>query len=608
MCGIVGYIGKRNVVPILIAGLKRLEYRGYDSAGVAVIEDDQLQVIKEAGKISKLEETINQADYVSTIGIGHTRWATHGEPTRLNAHPHTDGPENIAIIHNGIIENYSVLKSMLENKGHQFSSDTDTEIVAHLIDEFYQGDFEEAFRRALGELTGAYGFAVISKYEPDKIYVARRGSPLVVGVGDGENFLASDVSAIVSHTRNVFYLNDGEMAVLSREGIETKTSTNEVVNKKVEKITYDIQAIEKSGYPHYMLKEIFEQPNTIRDAFRGRILIGDGKVKLGGLTEVKEKLADAHKIIIIACGTSWHAALIGEHLIEEYCRIPVEVEYASEFRYRNPILSKEDIVIVISQSGETADTLAAMKEGKEKGALPLGIVNSVGSTIARESIAGVYIHAGPEIGVASTKAFTSQVTVLFLIMLMIARKKTMSVVTGQQLLTELIDLPAKVQTILAQSHVVEEVAEIYKDKKNFLYLGRGINFPVALEGALKLKEISYIHAEGYPAAEMKHGPIALIDEDMPVVFIATKDQIYDKVISNLEEVRARRGKIIAIASQGDKKIAELADHIIYIPQTCQALVPILAAIPLQLLAYYIAIKRGCDVDQPRNLAKSVTVE
>ncbi len=608
MCGIVGYIGKRNVVPILIAGLKRLEYRGYDSAGVAVIEDDQLQVIKEAGKISKLEETINQADYVSTIGIGHTRWATHGEPTRLNAHPHTDGPENIAIIHNGIIENYSVLKSMLENKGHQFSSDTDTEIVAHLIDEFYQGDFEEAFRRALGELTGAYGFAVISKYEPDKIYVARQGSPLVVGVGDGENFLASDVSAIVSHTRNVFYLNDGEMAVLSREGIETKTSTNEVINKKVEKITYDIKAIEKSGYPHYMLKEIFEQPDTIRDAFRGRILIGDGKVKLGGLTEVKEKLADAHKIIIIACGTSWHAALIGEHLIEEYCRIPVEVEYASEFRYRNPILSKEDIVIVISQSGETADTLAAMKEGKEKGALPLGIVNSVGSTIARESIAGVYIHAGPEIGVASTKAFTSQVTVLFLIMLMIARKKTMSVVTGQQLLTELIDLPAKVQAILAQSHVVEEVAEIYKDKKNFLYLGRGINFPVALEGALKLKEISYIHAEGYPAAEMKHGPIALIDEDMPVVFIATKDQIYDKVISNLEEVRARRGKIIAIASQGDKKIAELADHIIYIPQTCQALVPILAAIPLQLLAYYIAIKRGCDVDQPRNLAKSVTVE
>ena len=608
MCGIVGYIGKRNVVPIILAGLKRLEYRGYDSAGLAIIEDDQLQVAKEAGKISKLEERIHQTKYASTMGIGHTRWATHGEPTSKNAHPHTDGSENIAIIHNGIIENYSVLKSTLENKGHQFRSDTDTEVVAHLIDEFYEGDFEEAFRRALGELTGAYGFAVVSKYEPDKIFVARQGSPLVVGIGDGENFLASDVSAIVTHTRNVFYLNDGEMAVLSRDGIETKTSTNEVVDKQVEKITFDVEAIEKSGYPHYMLKEIFEQPSTIRDAFRGRVLSGEGKVRLGGLSEVEEKLADAHKIIIIACGTSWHAALIGEHLIEEYCRIPVEVEYASEFRYRNPILSKDDIVIVISQSGETADTLAAMREGKEKGALPIGIVNSVGSTIARESIAGVYIHAGPEIGVASTKAFTSQVTVLFLIMLMIARKKTMSVVTGQHLLTELSELPGKVQSILAQSAVIEEIAEKYKNNKNFLYLGRGINFPVALEGALKLKEISYLHAEGYPAAEMKHGPIALIDEDMPVVFIATKDLIYDKVISNIEEVRARKGKIIVIASEGDNKIAELADHTIYIPQISQALVPILAAIPLQLLAYYIAVKRGCDVDQPRNLAKSVTVE
>jgi len=608
MCGIVGYIGKRNVVPILIAGLKRLEYRGYDSAGIAIIENEQLEVAKQSGKISKLEEVINQTEYRSTLGIGHTRWATHGEPTTLNAHPHTDGPEHIAIIHNGIIENFSTLKKSLENKGYQFRSDTDTEVVAHLIHEFYQGDFEEAFRLALSELSGAYGFAVISKHEPDKIYVARQGSPLVVGLGDGENFLASDVSAIVSHTRNVFYLNDGEMAVLTRDGIETKTSTNEVVNKKVEKITFDLGAIEKSGYPHYMLKEIFEQPDTIRDAFRGRILHSEGKVKLGGLKEVEEKIANAHKIIIIACGTSWHAALIGEHLIEEYCRIPVEVEYASEFRYRNPILSKDDIVLVISQSGETADTLAAMKEGKEKGALTLGIVNSVGSTIARESVAGVYIHAGPEIGVASTKAFTSQVTVLFLIMLMIARKKTMSVVNGQHLLNELIGLPEKVRKILAQSQIVEEVAEIYKNKTNFLYLGRGLNFPVALEGALKLKEISYIHAEGYPAAEMKHGPIALIDEDMPVVFIATKDLIYEKVISNLEEVRARKGKIIAIASEGDKKITELADHIIYIPETSQALVPILAAIPLQLLAYYIAVKRGCDVDQPRNLAKSVTVE
>jgi glucosamine--fructose-6-phosphate aminotransferase (isomerizing) len=406
----------------------------------------------------------------------------------------------------------------------------------------------------------------------------------------------------------VFYLNDGEMAILSRDGIKTKTSTNELITKKLEKITFDIGRIEKSGYPHYMLKEISEQPQTITDAFRGRILLGEGKVKLGGLSDVEHKLIEANRIIILACGTSWHAALIGEYLIEEYCRIPVEVEYASEFRYRNPILNKNDIILVISQSGETADTLAALKEGKEKGATALGIVNSVGSTIARETEAGVYIHAGPEIGVASTKAFTSQVTVLFLIMLLIARKKTMSVVTGQNLLEELTEIPEKVRTIIAQSHIIEEIAEKYKDKSNFLYLGRGINFPVALEGALKLKEISYIHAEGYPAAEMKHGPIALIDQDMPVVFIATKDQIYDKVISNIEEVRARKGKIIAVANYGDKKIGKLADHTIYIPETSQALIPILAVIPLQLLAYYMAVKRGCDVDQPRNLAKSVTVE
>ncbi len=608
MCGIVGYVGNKNVVPILLAGLKRLEYRGYDSAGIAVMENDQLLISKESGKITQLEEKIHKTNFTSTIGIGHTRWATHGEPNTVNAHPHTDGSENIALIHNGIIENYTVLKNMLESKGHQFKSDTDTEIVAHLIEEFYDGNFEDAFRQALSELSGAYGFAVISKHEPDKLYVARQGSPLVVGVGDGEYLIASDVSAIVAHTRSVFYLNDGEMAILSKNGIQTKTSANEIVDKKVEKITFDLERIEKSGYPHYMLKEICEQPQTITDGFRGRILINEGKVKLGGLSEVEEKLADAHKIIILACGTSWHAALIGEYLIEEYCRIPVEVEYASEFRYRNPILSKKDIVIVISQSGETADTLAALREGKEKGALTLGIVNSVGSTIARETEAGVYIHAGPEIGVASTKAFTSQVTVLFLIMLLIARKKTMSVVTGQQLLKELKGLPEKVQAIIAQSHVIEEIAEKYKDIRNFLYLGRGLNFPVALEGALKLKEISYIHAEGYPAAEMKHGPIALIDEDMPVVFIATHDQIYEKVISNLEEVRARSGKIIAIANHGDTKIEKLADHIICIPETCQALIPILAAIPLQLLAYYIAVKRGCDVDQPRNLAKSVTVE
>ena len=608
MCGIVGYIGDKEAVPILLAGLKRLEYRGYDSAGIAVYNNKKIQIVKEAGKIIQLVDKLNPLRIRGTIGIGHTRWATHGEPNTLNAHPHANETESIAIIHNGIIENYAALKSMLQKKGHVFKSDTDTEVVTHLIEEFFEGDFEEAFRRALRELDGAYGFAVLSQHEPDKIFVARQGSPLVVGIGDDEYFVASDISAIATHTRSVFYLNDGEMAILSRDGIQTKTSTNQIIDKKVEEVNFNLEQIEKSGFPHYMLKEISGQPETIHDAFRGRLLAGEGKVKLGGLSEVEDRLADASKIIIIACGTSWHAALIGEYLIEEYCRIPVEVEYASEFRYRNPILSKKDVVIAISQSGETADTLAALKEGKEKGALTIGIVNSVSSSIARETDAGVYIHAGPEIGVASTKAFTSQVTVLTLIMLMLARKKTMSVITGQHLINELAAIPKKVQTILAQSHIIEEVAEKYKGNRNFLYLGRGINFPVALEGALKLKEISYIHAEGYPAAEMKHGPIALIDEDMPVVFIATKDQIYDKVISNLEEVRARKGKIIVITNPGDKKIEKLADHVIYIPETSQALVPILSVIPLQLLAYYIAVKRGCDVDQPRNLAKSVTVE
>jgi len=608
MCGIVGYIGPQKAVPILLAGLKRMEYRGYDSAGIALIENDHVEVIKKAGKLRHLEDAVNIKQNISTIGIGHTRWATHGEPTEHNAHPHLDSSGNIAIIHNGIIENYSILKKMLEDKGHLFRSETDTEVVAHLIEEFYTGDFEDAFRRALTELDGAYGFALITRYDPDKIYVARQGSPLVIGVGENEYFLASDVSAIVAHTRSVFYLDDGEMAILSREGITTKTSADKIVDKNLEQINFDIERIEKSGYPHYMLKEIYEQSNTIMDAYRGRILQGEGKVKLGGLAEVEDRLINAEKILIIACGTSWHAGLIGEYLIEEYCRIPVEVEYASEFRYRNPIIGKKDVLIAISQSGETADTLAALREGKHKGALALGIVNNVGSTIARETDGGVYIHAGPEVGVASTKAFTSQVTVLTLIMLMIARKKNMSVIEGQSIIDQLTKVPAKVKSILAQSHIIEDIAEQYKNNRNFLYLGRGINFPVALEGALKLKEISYIHAEGYPAAEMKHGPIALIDKDMPVLFIATKDLIYDKVISNLEEVRARRGKIIAIATEGDKKIASLADHVIYVPNGCQTLTPLLTVIPLQLLAYYMAVKRGCDVDQPRNLAKSVTVE
>jgi len=608
MCGIIGYIGHKDVLPILLTGLKRLEYRGYDSAGVATILDNQLTVEKQSGKLSVLENILNSSDIGGTIGIGHTRWATHGSPNTSNAHPHIDCNSNIALIHNGIIENYATLRQALIEKGHKFETDTDTEVVPHLIEEFYDGDFELAFRKALSELSGAYGFAVLSSYDPEKIYVARQGSPLVVGLGEGEFYLASDVSAIVSHTRSVFYLNDGEMAILSRGGITTKTITNEPIKKKVEKITFDLGRIEKSGYPHYMLKEIFEQPKTITDAFRGRLLHSEGRVKLGGLADVEDRLAEANKIVLIACGTSWHAALIAEYIIEEYCRIPVEVEYASEFRYRNPVIDKNDAIIVISQSGETADTLAALREGKHKGALCLGIVNSVGSTIARETNAGVYIHAGPEIGVASTKAFTSQVTVLVQIMLMIARKKSMSVVMGQCLIEELTQVPEKIKTILAQSQTIEDIAEKYKDNQNFLYLGRGVNFPVALEGALKLKEISYIHAEGYPAAEMKHGPIALIDKDMPVVFIATKDLIYDKVISNIEEVRARQGRVIAIACQGDKKISELADHVIYIPETSQALMPILSVIPLQLLAYYIAVKRGCDVDQPRNLAKSVTVE
>ena len=608
MCGIIGYIGHKKAVPVLLAGLKRLEYRGYDSAGVAFLENDSIKIIKKAGKLRQLEDAVNFNQTSSTIGIGHTRWATHGEPTEQNAHPHIDSGGNIAIIHNGIIENYATLKKMLENKGHKFRSETDTEIVAHLIEEIYEGDFEDAFRRALMELEGAYGFALITRYDPDRIYVARQGSPLVIGVGENEYFLASDVSAIVAHTRTVFYLDDGEMAIIGRDGIITKTSSDEIVDKNLEQINFDIERIEKSGYPHYMLKEIYEQTNTITDAFRGRILPGEGKVKLGGLSEVEDKLVDAEKIIIIACGTSWHAGLIGEYLIEEYCRIPVEVEYASEFRYRNPIIGKKDVLIAISQSGETADTLAALREGKHKGALALGVVNNVGSTIARETDGGVYIHAGPEIGVASTKAFTSQVTVLTLIMLLIARKKNMSVIEGQSIIDQLSDIPKKVKSILAQSHIIEEIAEQFRNNRNFLYLGRGINFPVALEGALKLKEISYIHAEGYPAAEMKHGPIALIDKDMPVVFIATNDLIYDKVISNLEEVRARRGKIIAVATEGDKSIADLADHVIYIPEAGQALTPLLTVIPLQLMAYYIAVKRGCDVDQPRNLAKSVTVE
>lgn len=608
MCGIIGYLGDKEAASILINGLKRLEYRGYDSSGIAVLNNSSIEIAREVGKIRNLEDLLGGNMPDGTIGIGHTRWATHGEPSKKNAHPHTDGSENIALIHNGIIENFSTLKQVLIKKGHTFESDTDTEIIAHLIEELYSGDFESAFREALLRLEGTFGLAVITKHDPDKIYVARKGSPIVIGVGENEFFVASDVTPLVSHTRNVFYLEDDEMAIISRNGIITKTIFNKPIEKTVVKVNFDVEDMDKADYDHYMLKEIFEQPNTIMDAMRGRLMREEGLVKLGGLAEVENLLVNAEKIFFTASGTSWHAALIGEYLIEEFCRIPVEVEYASEFRYRNPIIGDKDVVIAISQSGETADTLAALREGRHKGATVLGVVNTVGSTIARETQAGIYIHAGPEIGVASTKAFTSQVTALILITLMIARKRYMSVVQGKQLIDELMQIPEKVQKILDQNEHIKEIAQKYKDERNFLYLGRGFNFPVALEGALKLKEISYIHAEGYPAAEMKHGPIALIDENMPVVFIATHDAIYDKVISNIEEVRARKGRIICIANEGDEKIAKYADHTIYIPRTQHALSPLLTVIPLQLLSYHVALLRGCDVDQPRNLAKSVTVE
>jgi glucosamine--fructose-6-phosphate aminotransferase (isomerizing) len=608
MCGIVAYLGSKKAAPILLEGLRRLEYRGYDSAGIAIQGSEGLEIIKRAGKINNLALAVNKDIPEGSIGIGHTRWATHGEPTKKNAHPHTDRKKNIALIHNGIIENFTSLKKALEGKGHKFRSDTDTEVIAHLIDELYDGDFEDALRRALAELKGTYGMAVITKYEPGKIFVARKGSPIVVGVGDGEFFVASDVTPLAPFTQNVFYLDDDEMAVITKEGITTKTIYNEVVEKEVKTIGFDVEAIEKGDFPHYMLKEIFEQPKTIMDAMRGRLINEEGLVKLGGLADMEEKLVNARKIHFLASGTSWHAALIGEYLIEEFCRIPVEVEYASEFRYRNPIIGKDEVIFALSQSGETADTLAALREGKHKGAPVFGIVNTVGSTIPRETMGGVYIHAGPEIGVASTKAFTSQVTVLILITLMIARRRDMSVVMGKQIIDELLKIPEKVESILAHNDLIKDIARQFMNERNFLYLGRGVNFPVALEGALKLKEISYIHAEGYPAAEMKHGPIALIDKDMPVVFIALKDTIYDKILSNIEEVKARKGRVICIATEGDTVIQKYADYVIYIPETLDTLTPLLSVVPLQLLAYHIAVLRGCDVDQPRNLAKSVTVE
>ncbi len=612
MCGIVGYIGQKNCVPILLEGLRRLEYRGYDSAGIALIKNGRFCIQKKAGKVSDLAEAIRSQNGVldAPLGMGHTRWATHGEPNDVNAHPHWDAKKEIAIIHNGIIENFSAIKTILVREGHTFTGGTDTEVLAHLIGTMYEksGDLTTAVRMALAKVEGTYGLVVLSVHEPDKMIAARKGSPLIVGVGEGENFIASDASAIIDHTRNVVYLDDGEVAVVTREGFRTITIDDVSVTKQVEEVTLELSQIERGGYDHFMMKEIQEQPETIRNAMRGRLLVDQGNVVLGGLRQVMDKLLCARRFVITACGTSWHAGLVGKYMFEHIAKMPAEVEYASEFRYRNPIIKSDDVVFLISQSGETADTLAALREAKSKHATVLGIVNVVGSSIARESDAGVYVHAGPEIGVASTKAFTSQLTVLALITLMVARARGMSEADGKILAQEIDALPDKVATILSDTTTIRQVAEEFKHAQHALYMGRGSNFPVALEGALKLKEISYIHAEGYPAAEMKHGPIALIDENMPVFVIVPKDAIYEKVMSNIQEVRARRGRVIAVANEDDHEIDKLAEYVIRVPRTYGFFGPILNIIPLQLLAYYIAVARGTNVDQPRNLAKSVTVE
>lgn len=610
MCGIVGYIGEKNSVPILINGLKRLEYRGYDSAGIGILTNNHSVIIKNKGKVSLLEDRIEKSNLSGNIGIGHTRWATHGIPNEINAHPHFNTSKNLFVIHNGIIENYRTLKRGLEKLGYEFQTETDSEVLPHLIDSFLKKGYPlfKAVRLALTEVEGTYGIAVIYENEPDKIIAARKGSPLLIGLGDNENFIASDVSAILAHTKQVIYLEDGELVEVYKDKFIAKTISDAEIEKEVHEISMTLEEIDKGGFPHFMLKEIMEQPETINNSMRGRILYDKGTSILGGLTDVIGRLVNSKRIIITACGTSWHAALVGEYMFEQFCRIPTEVEYASEFRYRNPIINQDDAILFISQSGETADTLAALREAKLKGALVLGICNVVGSSIARETMAGVYTHAGPEIGVASTKAFTSQLVALALITLLVARRKNMSQADGRAIAEELMSLPDKINKILKLNDQIEEVASEFKDADNFLYLGRGYNFPVALEGALKLKEISYIHAEGYPAAEMKHGPIALIDENMPVVFIAPKDSTYDKIISNIEEVKARSGRIIAIATENDNGIDELVDYTIKIPTTIRMLMPILSVIPLQLLAYHIAVKKGLNVDQPRNLAKSVTVE
>ena len=619
MCGIVGYIGNKNAVPILLNGLKRLEYRGYDSAGIAIFDKDKnIQIVKQKGKVADLEEKIKKNKHKSCIGIGHTRWATHGEPNDVNAHPHISMNGYFTIIHNGIIENYQRLKDLLEKRGYKFTSDTDTEVLVNLIEYIYlkgkeknpdRMNAETAVRLTLSKVIGAYGIVVMSKDEPDTLIAARKGSPLVIGIGRNEYYIASDATPIVEYTKSVIYLNNDNLAIIKKNQLTLKTTNDKELTPVIKNLKIDIEAIEKGGYDHFMLKEIFEQPQSIFDTFRGRIKKDFSDIRLGGILEVLDKLEQAKRLIIIGCGTSWHAGLVGEYLIEEFARTPVEVEYGSEFRYRNPIINTDDLVIAISQSGETADTLAAIDIAKKAGAKVLGICNVVGSSIPRETDAGVYTHAGPEIGVASTKAFTAQVTVLNMLAYVLGKRK--GFITQEkfkELVKELYNIPEKIKKVLELNDKIKEISKLYKNATNFLYLGRGYQFPVALEGALKLKEISYIHAEGYPAAEMKHGPIALIDENMPVVIIATKDKTHDKIISNIQEIKSRKGVVIAIVTEGDKKISKMVDHTIEIPEVHESLAPLLTVIPLQLLSYHIAVMRGCNVDQPRNLAKSLTVE
>ncbi len=612
MCGIVGYIGDKNASDVLIKGLKRLEYRGYDSAGLALI-NGHLDIVKGKGKVLNLEKQVNSQKLTGKIGIGHTRWATHGEPNDVNSHPHLSQSGKIAVVHNGIIENYGALKKKLIEQGRTFHSETDTEIIAQLIEEIYENgsthEFEKALQFALKQIVGTYGIAVVNSDEPDKIYVAKKGSPLLLGIGENEMFIASDASPIVEYTKKVIYLEDGEMAVVTKGNYEVKTIDDVTLTKEIHELALSLDAIEKAGYPHFMLKEIFEQPNSVADCLRGRLRLDNHTIQLGGLVDVMDQLVNAKRLVIAACGTSWHSGLVGEYLFEYLAKMPVEVEYASEFRYRDPLIGEGDVLLVISQSGETADTLAAMREAKAKGALVLGVCNVVGSTIARETDAGVYTHAGPEIGVASTKAFTAQVVVLTMIAIAVGQQRgTLDDAYAAKLIEELNRLPGKIKQILEQNESIKEMAKLFTYAPNFLYLGRTFNFPVALEGALKLKEISYIHAEGYPAAEMKHGPIALIDAMMPVVVVAATDHTNDKMISNIEEVKARKGRIIAVTNEENTEVKELSEFFISIPSTEDCLSPLLTVIPLQLLSYYIAVNRGCHVDQPRNLAKSVTVE